>query len=549
MASLQEHTGLLGRRLAAHLLRRCTYAPSKEHIDEVAAMTVSNAVDTLFFLPQPSLAEPIDYDTKQPWINSGIEPLLGSFNQRKTVQGWWANEAFKDPGIGHKLMFFLHQNFVISSAFNSNSRRFFDYLGLLRHYVFGSYRQLAAKMTVDSYMLDYLDGEVNTKNSPNENYAREFFELFTIGKGAPAGEGDYTNYTEEDIVTAARLLSGWKKAGRPIGGDPNYIDPDTNLQAGYPNFGAHDTTDKTFSVSAFQGQTITGAVDAQDMYRELDDFVNMIFIQEETAKSICRRLYRYFVHSNITTEVETDIITPLANTMRDNDYNLEITLKQLLKSQHFYDKDDADSNNEIIGGLLKSPLDLLGNIIGFFKVDIVDPIAEPEEHYKQWWRNTVLDLVFARSGFTMFEPSSVAGYPAYYQEPGLDRNWLTGSTILARYKLPEMLLTGDRLLTYGDIGLGMKLDAALFLKDKGVISNNFDAYTIVSELTSYLFPEEPNAQRFDYYLNGIFLKDLPAYDWTEDWIHYLNTGDDSAVKIALEGLILTILYAQEFQVM
>jgi uncharacterized protein (DUF1800 family) len=155
-------------------------------------------------------------------------------------------------------------------------------------------------------MLKYLNGDVNNETNPNENFAREFLELFTIGKGPQQGPGDYTNYTEEDIQAAARLLTGFKKGNRT-----DNIDADTGIPRGYANPNKHDSTDKQFSY-AFQDQIITGSSTAEGMWLELRDFTEMVFTQDETARNICRKLYRYFVSRNISTEIETDIIGPLA---------------------------------------------------------------------------------------------------------------------------------------------------------------------------------------------------------------------------------------------
>ncbi len=547
MASLQSMTGTLGMNNAKHLLRRTTYNITHQSIEDFATMNVSDAVDSLFVSPPLTMDEPIDYLTGQPFINSGIPPLSGTSTLEDIVISWWLHEAQNDTSVRHKMIFFLHQNFV-SNLTTHGPYLNFDYLALLRHYSFGSYRVLAKKMTINNAMLKYLDGDSNTVSNPNENYAREFLELFTIGKGPQIGAGNYTNYTEEDIVIASRLLSGWNNSTRTTPADINYIDLETGLQTGYPRFSKHDDTDKTFS-SAFGNTTIQGAANDADMYRELDDFVNMIFSQEETAKSICRRLYRFFVSANISTEVETDIIVPLANTLRDNDYELETTLKQLFKSQHFYDADDSEQGNEIIGGLVKSPMDLLFPVISFFQIPIPDAITQAKEHYDEWYRESVTDTIFGQASFPILAPESVAGYPAYYQEPGYDRNWINSSSLVARYKIPEMLITGDRLLKSGDLGEGIRIDLVHFLENGGVISNVLSAETIVTELTNYLFAHPVSPERYDYYLNVVFLEGAPSFDWTFDWIEYQNTGDDEAVKIPLESLFKALLYSQEFQLM
>ncbi len=548
MASLSPLAGTLGLQRAKHLLRRGSFRYTHQRLQALAAMNVSDAVDDFFTTPAPTIHEPIDYLTGQPFIDSGVAPSIGTGSQRDFVKGWWVHEALNNPGIRHKLAFFLHQNWVVSFDGMGNAGDGFDYLNLLYFYAFGSYRDLALKMTVNNAMLRYLDGGSNTDSNPNENYAREFLELFSIGKGPQLGPGDYTNYTEDDVVIASRLLSGWRISTRTRPADPQYIDLDTGITAGYADFNRHDSSDKTFT-AAFGGQTITGAVNQPDMIRELGDFVDMVFNQPETARNICRKLYRFFVSSNLTPEVETDIIIPLGTLLKDNNYNLEIAVKTLLKSSHFYDADDATSGDEVIGAIIKSPMELLLPTVSFFNVPLPDAETQTKEHYDEWYRKSVLQTVFEMSGLNIFSPDAVAGYPAYYQEPGFDRNWITASSIVSRYKLPEMLLSGDRLLMSGDLGEGIVFDSVAFLENSGIVSNTLIAETIVSELTDFLFPFPPTPERYDYFLNEIFLEGAPSFDWTLDWFEYQNTGDDAAVRIPLDNLFKALLYSQEYQLM
>jgi len=502
-------------------------------------MEVSDAIDALMAVPAPSLAEPIDPVTNQHWINSGIPPESNAGAQRNHVKSWWMNEARLDPSIGHKLMFFLHSNFVTSvSVFNSYAA--FDYLALFRHYAVGSFKSVALKVITDNLMLKYLNGDVNNEDNPNENFAREFLELFTIGKGDQQGPGDYTNYTEADIQAAARLLTGFKKGDRAV-----HTDPETNIPRGYGNVNKHDTEDKQFSY-AFQDQIITGQSTEEGMFVEISEFTDMIFNQEETAKNICRKLYRYFVSRNITTEIETDIIEPLATTMRDNNYDLGITMTELLNSQHFYDEDDSSSSDEIIGSMIKSPLENVLTSLTQFNLWIPDPVTEAEDHYNQFYKRGVINVMLPFAGMNIFTPATVAGYPAYYQEPDFHRSWFNSSSIIARYKLPQMLLEGRRILLGGDLG-GVQLNMVEWVEDPNNISDASDPYILVADMLLHLFPEMPDSERETYFLE-VFLDGLPPEDWTYEWYNYLDTGDDSEVKIPLGRLTTAIMYAPEYQV-
>ncbi|MEM7372039.1 MAG: DUF1800 family protein [Bacteroidota bacterium] len=541
MASLNPLSGTLGHRLAAHLLRRTSYHYTRAQIDAFAGKTVTQAMDDLMIIPSAIVAEPIDYETGQPWINSGVESMANRGRLRSYIAGWWMDEARQDPSIGHKMMFFLHTNFVVA-AMEGPSEEYFDYLALLRHYAVGNFKVLAYKMVLDNQMLRYLDNTANLKGKPNENFAREYLELFTIGKGQQVGPGDYTNYTEEDIVEAARVLTGFRTGQRDT-----HIDPDTNLPMGRAVFGQHELGDKTFTTNAFQDTIITGATNQAEMFQELQDFVDMIFAQDATATFICRKLYRYFVGRHISQEIEEDIITPLAIIFRANNYELEPVLRVLLSSQHFYDKDDSKPTDEIVGGMLRSPLELFLHTMSFFDIAVPDALTETEDHYFRLYHRWVNSVFFPKAGFNVFRPSTVAGYAGYYQEPTFHRNWFNSSSIIARYKLGEMLILGRRVLAGGTIPV--QFDLPTFVQDTTHITDADNAILMVQEFLDYLFPEAVSQERFDYYLNDIFLQGQTTDDWSYEWQAYLLNGDDTEVRLILNGLVESIMYSPEYQLM
>lgn len=111
-----------------------------------------------------------------------------------------------------------------------------------------------------------------------------------------------------------------------------------------------------------------------------------------------------------------------------------------------------------------------------------------------------------------------------------------------------MLLTGTHAWGPGaSQDLGTRFDFAAWLRDSGTISDPSDSYVLVQELLRYLFPEEPDNDRFDYFLTTIFLDSLPPADWTYEWQNFLSSGDDSEVRIPLGRLFNAMLYAPEFQ--
>jgi hypothetical protein len=259
-------------------------------------------------------------------------------------------------------------------------------------------------------------------------------------------------------------------------------------------------------------------------------------------------LYRWFVSKKITPEIESDIIEPLAATFRIGNYEIEPVLKQLLRSQHFYDADDSDNSDEIVGGIIRSPLDITLQSLSFFNVPIVNPTIAPKTHYSDLFYVAISQSILMPSGFPLFLPNDVAGYPGYYQEPEFSRQWFNSSTVIGRYKFPQQLLTGRK--SYGGAvnrNLYFKLNIVPWVKNSGFFSDALDPYALVQDLLNYLLPEQIDNDRFNYFYIDVFLDNLPPADWTYEWQNYLDTGDETEVEIPLEKLINAIMYSPEFQ--
>ena len=548
MASLLPISGTLGHRRAAHLLRRASFRYTKDAVDQLAALTAEQALDILLAPHNPQMDQPL-YDNPNsktveniPWLLPTNLPLPdGQPALRRYVAGWWLHEALYDTGITHKMALFFHQ-FMAVSILAYGNQQYFDYLRLLQWGAMGNFKKLATKIVTDNSMLLYLNNHDNLKSNPNENFAREFFELFTIGKGPQLGPGDYTHYTEDDIALAARVFTGFRARGFR-----DQYDPETGIPRGRTVISEHDTSDKVFS-DKFQHTKIAGAKTAEGMWSELDALVNMVFAQEATALTFCRRLYRWFVGKNITPEIEADIIAPLAATLRTGNYEIKPVLTKLLQSQHFFDADNPVSPDGRIGNMIKSPLDTALQVISFFDIPTSSPVGDPRQLYYLEMSIGVGDGILLDSGFPLFSPADVAGYPAYYQEPIFSRQWFSSNMVIPRYKLPAKLLSGR--MSYGpnaDAPLYLLLDAAAWVKNSNVFSDPLDPYALVRDLLIYLFPEPIDESRFNYFYQDVFLNHLPPGDWTYEWQHFLDTGDDTEVSIPLAKLVHAILYAPEFQ--
>ncbi len=547
MASLHPNTSILGTQNARHLLRRCSFVYTKPLVSQLALLNPSQALELLLQDNPLNLLFPYDpLPIESPdafWTTSTALPTSFQDQNRKAsiISGWWWYNAIQSPTLKFKLCHFLATCFTVEKANGAGSAtEFFDYLQLLLFYSYGSYKTLSKKMSVNNSMLQYLNNTTNTKAAPNENYAREFFELFTIGKGAPIGAGDYTNYTEADIVQAARVLTGFRR--QP---DRSIIDSDTGIPRGANLFSSHQTSAKTFS-SAFNNTIISPASDAAGMDDELNDFIEMIFEQEATAKTICRKIYSYFVKSKISEEVENDIIAPLASDLQANGYEIVPVLQKLLSSQHFYDLDDTNSNDETIGGIIKSPLQQLSEICSYLQATLPDPTTNPNDFYTVFWDTFAHNTFLKGANMILFDPENVAGHPAYYQAPDFDKNWISASSLIARYRLGESLLDGKNRILGNDDILG-KINITEVIRNNTIVSVPEDPLILTTELCNALFAQEASIERINYFMNTFLLQGNPPVDWTSLWGYYIEANYNSVVNLRLNSLVTNLLKAPESQ--
>ncbi|MEC9065307.1 MAG: DUF1800 family protein [Bacteroidota bacterium] len=542
--SLNPLNSNLGQLRAKHLLRRCLFHYNNDLLNNISNLNATEAVSQLLLDDSVTYSEPYDpLPDENPhgfWLSSGVYPpdIPNQGRKRGLLTAWWWYNMINRVNLKDKLTFFLHTTFTIANGDVGASHYFYDHLRLLEYYSSGNLRDLAKKITLDNAMLNYLDNTQNNANNPNENYAREFLELFTITKGEQVGEGDYSTYTEQDVIEAARVFSGFKTQL-----DRSIIDPDTNIPMGRLSINQHDQGIKTFSY-AFDNYELQGGNTQETIFEELYEFVDMVFDKQATALAYVKKLYRFFVKSEWDEDVEQNIIIPLADDLYNNGYEILPVVKKLLESQHFFDAADSDPTDEIIGSIIKSPLQLLSSTITNLGFNIPDPENDMENYYKFvmfFMRNTY----FPMAGMNVFAPDTVAGHPAIYQSPDFDRHWFSSSTILARYRLIECLITGRNKLG-GNGFFGSELDTVAFVENTSANPGNI--YYLVDEIANILYPNPIDQDRVDYFAE-LILEGYPSYYWTDTWDEYLSTGENTIVKTRLDLLIGAMINAPEYQLM
>ena len=510
---LEPYSGPWGNAQILHLLRRTTFGPARTDVDLLKTMYMAQAVDHLLSPPPAEDSMPLNVDSTdlvpvgETWAYAAS---ANTSSRTSSLKAWWLGLIINQPAsIREKMVLFWHNHFVTEHDAVGEPRFSWRYLSLIRANAIGNYKDLARQMTFDGAMLRYLNGNTNTRTSPNENYGRELQELFTIGKGPEIAPGDYTNYTEVDVKAAAKVLTGWQE-------DSTVLTTPWSSAWKFTS-SRHDTGNKQFS-ERYGNRVIIGGTDGA---REVDDLLDMIYAQPETAKYLCRKLYRWFVYYVIDDWTEINIITPMADILRSNNYDIRPALAALLKSAHFFDPLN-------MGCIIKSPVDFVAGIARQFA------LAFPADTVNLYKMLTYLTGQAATLQQEIGNPPSVAGWPAYYQTPQFYELWINSDTLPRRTTLSNTLVrTG-----YTTGGIKLIVDPIAFVK---TLSNPGDPNAIIDESALYLFAIAiTSSQRA--FLKETLLPGLPDYEWTVEWAEY--TADPAnAAKLAAVKTKLTTLYA------
>ncbi len=525
--SLAPYQGEWTIQHASHLLRRTMFGPDYEQLKWSASQGLEATLDELFDesdFPGPPLNSSYGSDPSvgigETWVNAPYDGNLVeqmSYRER-TLLAWTAGVMIEEGmSIREKLTVFWHNHMPMAAILDAKFN--FKYIDTFRSQAWGNFRQIIKDMTIDPAMLIYLNGQDNRKTSPNENYARELLELFTIGKGPIAGPGDYTNYTEDDIREIARVLSGWRDFGFTT-------ESETGEIYSYFKESNHDTGTKTLS-HRFNGAQISNRGD-----EEYAHLIDIIFQQEEVARFICRKLYKWFVFYDISDEAETKVIQPMADILIDNDYEIKPALQALLRSEHFYEE-------EFRGVIIKNPADFLCSAIKPFKVDISQDL---DKKYDSYYR---LFGFIEETQMNFYNIPEVAGWQPYYREPLYYRLWISASTLPTRMDLTDTLIDGG-LTPFRGNGIRMKIDPLKFIQ---MIDDPENPNSVVNEFATILFPKPLTQEQVDR-LKGILIPGLPDFEWTAEYGSYAASPNNSdlanSVKNKLKNLLRAMMSMPEF---
>lgn len=345
-----------------HLLWRAGFGPAVEQLDDL-----STTPEQLYkALQKSSSKKPVFINVADDYLK-GLYMGIGeigrqqrremSEDERKQIQKknregvknlnlFWLGEMINsDAQLREKMSLFWHGHFACR-----NPNLFFQQglLDVLRRNALGSFRDMLQEVSKAAAMLNFLNNNQNRKGHPNENFAREVMELFTLGRA---------NYTERDIKEAARAFTGW---GANIKGE--FV---------FRKF-QHD----------FDSKTVLGKTGNFDG----DEVLDILLDQKQTAKHITQKIFKYFVNE----EADNSKVEWLANRFYENNYDISKLMEDIFTSDWFYDEKN-------IGSKIKSPVELLAGMQRMLPMKLEDEEA--------------LLLLQRILGQMLFYPPNVAGWP------------------------------------------------------------------------------------------------------------------------------------------
>jgi uncharacterized protein (DUF1800 family) len=311
--ALDRYTGPFGRRAAAHLLRRAGFGGTPSEVDALAALGADAAVDQLLHPAEPDIAFPDAPDAAL---------LTDPKTRQRAAQYWWLDRMLRTRHpLVEKMTLFWHGHFATSIR-KVSADLMVGQIDLLRTFALGHFHDLLLAVSKNPAMLVWLDNRYNDKAHPNENYAREVMELFTLGLG---------NFSEDDVKDVARAFTGWglDKSQRFV------FRP-----------AQHDDGEKTVLGT-------TGRFDGTDI-------VAMLVAQPVHQRFMSRKLLEFFVYS----DPEPELVDALSQTYALSGYDVGRTVGTILRSNVFF-------SARAYRALPKSPLEYAIGTLRFLEVRTV----------------------------------------------------------------------------------------------------------------------------------------------------------------------------------
>jgi uncharacterized protein (DUF1800 family) len=580
--SLETYQGDFGYVQKKHLLNRALIGRSNKDLSNLEGFDLDQAIDQIFkkedlpseptydffYVNGGSKEEIINYQIEKgvperysKWVNEGesyanINITLQPGKASLSMRAWLLRQfATQSTSIHWKICFFLYQLIPVHDGAVGGAKWLHEYYMKLFKYSYGNYKDLISEVTTDFGMLRYLNLTLSKKENPDENYARELLELYTVGKEGGA------KFSESDVKEISKLLTGWHTGSDSWLYFERQGFSESEQFDGYfadgPLFSwfdpqNHDASDKQLS-SYFDDKVIQGR-EGEEGKKELDDLLTIIFENQDTSKYIARRIYQFFVNPLVDNEIEEKIIIPLSQVFKNSNFNVAETVKVLLKSEHFFDPINYNS-------IIKSPLEFYLSIFKELHLKYVqNPTAyEPggggfQIHYalanplsKDYFIYYHLNGYLEQSGLNFTFPPSVSGWKPYYQKPIYDMFWINTYTIKKRGEID--LLVGQFHVYLHGLGGGdgsdvIQCDLYDYISS---IKNFKNINPFIEGLTKRFLNSDVDTETFNILKESILDGKSESY-WTsliEDYERTRNKPEYDTLKNRIRGVLLKIFQLEE----
>ena len=405
-------------RRIEHLLRRAGFGARPDELAYYGEMSVPQAVHAL--LDFEAIPDAVDDFIAQPgFVNTTIRgQFLPQSNIVDARQRWLFRMIHSDRPLQEKMTLFWHNHFatgytkIAGTLGAAEATRYFaakpstdparvqGQIEMLRENALGNFRDILLNIAKDTAMLVWLDGRTNTKAKPQENFAREIMELFTMGVGT---------FTEEDVYAGARVFTGWNlsRPGAAADGSQHY-------EFVY-NAGQHDTGPKTFTFPIFAdgNRTIPGRAASDGMQDGLD-LINALAASPNTARYLARKLYRFFVSE--VGPINGAFVDRIASVYLQSRYDMKVVMREVLMAPEFWDQSAYFTRYSWPVEFVVRALKDIG-WVGFSVNDALNPLAA--------------------MGMILYEPPDVAGWDA-------GQAWFSTGAMLARMNFAATLAANQR---------------------------------------------------------------------------------------------------------
>ena len=363
----------------AHLLRRVSNSANYKDIEQFYNQGLDNTVQELLDNAKNTKAHPPGN-----WVNekvpnfsqlsstekSEIRSLYS--DRRKILIDWWQDLILKDGiSLRENMTLFWHNHFATNAQSVFFPQAIFEQNDAIRENCIGNFKTLLRRITFGPAMMIWLDLNDNKKNAPNENFARELMELFTMG---------VDTYTQDDVINASKAFTGYYTDGFETNYYSDYKRGDGNYWQAH-----HD-----HNLKSFMGRT---------GYFNGDDIIDIILEQDIVAEFICKKIYQWFIY-----EIPDDnFVEKMASIFRDNNYQIEPVLHFLFTSEHFYDEN-------FFGAKIPDPT--------FHTLGMINKLG----HKNTTFPNRYIYRSIQSMGMVLFYPPDVNGWSGY-------RSWINSITL------------------------------------------------------------------------------------------------------------------------